>query len=137
MTQSETALNAAVAGEYAAIYAYGVLGPHLIGGAKSLASHAELAHRNLRDSMLESLSSPPPPEASYALPFPVTDYASAIALAVQVEEKCAALWRAATVEADVATRKTPLGELTNAALRAAAFRRAGGATPGTVAFPGI
>jgi Domain of unknown function (DUF4439) len=137
MTDAQTALNEAVAGEYAAIYAYGVLGPHLTGFARNLAVSAELAHRDLRDSLLERLASPPPPQANYAVPFPVTDYPSAIALAVHVEEKCAALWRAVTAASDANARQQPLDELTNAALRAAAFRRAGGAIPGTVAFPGM
>jgi hypothetical protein len=131
-----SALQAAIAGEYAAIYAYGVIGPHLSGSARAMAQQAEAAHRNLRDSMLETLASAPPPRHNYALPFPVDSRATAIALAVKVEERCAALWRAAVVEANVASREQPLTELTAAALRAAAFRRAGGAMPGTVAFPG-
>lgn len=134
---AQAALAAVVDGEYAAIYAYGVLGPHLVGSARSLAVQAELAHRDLRDSLVESLSAPPAPRAEYALPFAVTDYASALALAVRVEERCAALWRAAVVAADPDSRRTPLAELDNSALRAAAFRRAEGASPGTVAFPGV
>jgi len=133
---AQSTLADAVAGEYAAIYAYGVLGPHLTGSARSLAAQAELAHRNLRDSLLEKLDSPPAPRASYALPFPVDSPTSAIALAVHVEERCAALWRAAVAAAASSARDQPLAELTNAALRAAAFRRAGGVLPGTVAFPG-
>lgn len=133
---AQTTLNDAVAGEDAAIYAYGVLGPHLTGSARSLATQAELAHRNLRDSMLEKLASPPAAQANYALPFPVNSFATAVALAVHVEERCAALWRAVIVASESSSRDQPLTELTSAALRAAAFRRAGGARPGTVAFPG-
>lgn len=133
---TETTLNDAVAGENAAIYAYGVLGPHLTGAARSLASQAELAHRNLRDSMLEKLTSPPAAQANYALPFAVNSFSSAIALAVHVEEACAALWRSVIVASEPSARDQPLTELTSAALRGAAFRRAGGAWPGTVAFPG-
>lgn len=132
-----TELSAAVAGEDAAIYAYGVLGPHLTGVPLSLAQQAEVAHRNLRDSVAETLPSPPAPDVVYALPFPVVDRASALALAVTVEERSAALWRAAMVTADPADRLSPLNSMVAAAMRAAAFRRAAGASPGTVAFPGL
>ncbi len=135
-TAYDTALAAALSGEYAAIYAYGVLGAHLTGSGRSLALQSELAHRDLRDSLLDTLAQPPEPEAVYGMPFAVTSQATAIAAAVDVEVKCAALWRAAVAAASPDQRKMPLAKLTDAALRAAAFRRAGGARPGTVAFPG-
>lgn len=137
MSPIDDALAAALRGEHAAIYAYGVLGPRLSGANLALARQAEAAHRNQRDALLETLPDPPAPEVVYATPFPVTDAASAIRLAVYVEEHCAALWRAVVVAADSAGRQSPLTALTDAATRAAAFRRAGGAIPGTVAFPGL
>jgi hypothetical protein len=137
MTDLNRALNAALAGEHAAIYAYGVLGSHLSAATLALAQQTELAHRNLRDSLLEALPSPVAAEAIYALPFAVTGKAAAIALAVYVEEHCAVLWRDVVVSADATTRTSQLATFTATALRAAAFRRAGGATPGTVAFPGL
>jgi hypothetical protein len=139
MTKTATyddAMKAAVAGEYAAIYGYGVIGSHLSGPAKALALQAEVAHRNLRDAVLDALSDPPPPGSEYAMPTPVTDLATAIAAAVAIEDRCAALWRGAVSAASAEQRKQPLDELVNAALRASAFRRLGGATPGTIAFPG-
>jgi uncharacterized protein DUF4439 len=139
MTKSTTyddALKAAISGEYAAIYGYGVIGSHLSGRARALAAQTEVAHRNLRDSMLDTLTDPPPAAAEYAMPFPVTNVVTAIAAAVAIEDKCAALWRAAVSAADTADREHPLDEMINAAMRASAFRRLGGATPGTVAFPG-
>jgi hypothetical protein len=137
MSPVEDALDAALAGEHAAIYAYGLLGPYLTGQALALARQAELDHRNQRDALLETLAHPPAAEVTYATPFPVTDATSAVRLAVYVEEHCAALWRAATVAATGDARRTGLTALTDAATRAAAFRRAGGASPGTVAFPGL
>lgn len=136
-TGSDATLAAVLEGEYAAIYAYGALGPFLHGATLALAKQAEVAHRNERDTLLETLPDPPAPEVTYALPYPVTSTASAIALAVLVEQRCAVLWRAAVVAADPGTRQAPLDALTNTAIRAAAFRRAGGTVPGTVAFPGL
>jgi hypothetical protein len=130
-------LTAAVAGEDATIYAYGVLGPHLTGAALALAQQAEVDHRNLRDSIAVTMPSPPAPSVIYALPFPVTNAASALSLAVMIEERSAALWRAAIASATPAHRRVPLNALIAAANRAAAFRRAAGASPGTVAFPGL
>jgi hypothetical protein len=137
MTNLSDALDNALNGEYAAIYAYGVLGPKLSGTPRFMAQQYEAAHRAQRDSMLETLPSPPTGEAIYSLPFPVIDGRTAIALAVEVEARCAQLWRTVVVAADSSGRQSPLTVLTNTALRAAALRRAGGAVPGTVAFPGL
>lgn len=137
MTTLDDALEAAIDGEHAAIYAYGVVGPKLTGTARAMALQYEAAHRAQRDSMLETMTSAPTGQAIYALPFAVTDARSAIALAVEVEQRCAQLWRAVVAAADSNGRQAPLAVLTDAALRAAAFRRIGGAVPGTVAFPGL
>lgn len=137
MTSYEQALAAALRGEHAAIYAYGILGPRLAGATLALAQQNELAHRNLRDGLLETMTNAPSPDAFYALPFPVTDAKSAVALAVTVESRCAVLWRAVVVAAASTVRNQPLDTLTATALRAMAMRRAGGALPGTVAFPGL
>lgn len=137
MTSLDTALTAALAGEHAAIYAYGVLGPHLTGATLALAQQTELTHRNQRDALLEALQSPPAAEAFYQTPFPVNSAASAIALAVYVEEHCAALWRDVVVAADPTTRPSQLTTFTAAELRAMAFRQAGGSFPGTIPFPGL
>ncbi len=132
------ALTDAVAGEEAAIFAYGVLGPHLTGADLALARQAELDHRNLRDQISETMAAPPDASAVYAMPFPVTDAVSALAAAVVVEQRLDVLWRAAVVAAgDSASRQTALNALTAGAVRTAAFRRAAGAYPGTVPFPGL
>jgi hypothetical protein len=139
MSGADQALGAALAGEYAAIYGYGVLGAQLTGAALNLARQAEAAHRDRRDSLLEMLgtdSSAPAAEPAYALPFPVTDSASAIKLAQGIEERVATLWCAALGETTGAQRKAGLAALTDAALRAARWRRAGGVSPSTVALPG-
>jgi hypothetical protein len=136
----DQALAAALAGEYAAIFGYGVLGPQLTGAALVQARQAEGAHRNRRDALLETLTSagatPPPADPAYQLPFPVIDAASAIRLALTLEERTAAVWRAALPATTAARRKTALDALTDAALRAARWRRLTGQLPGTVALPG-
>jgi hypothetical protein len=137
MTTLDDTLAAALNGEYAAIYAYGVVGPKLTGTARAMALQYEAVHRAQRDSMLETTTSPPTGQAIYSLPFLVIDAQSAIALAVEVEARCAELWRAVVAAAEPAGRQEPLTVLTDTALRAAAFRRVGGAVPGTVAFPGL
>jgi hypothetical protein len=130
-------LAAAVAGEDAAIYAYGVLGAHLTGPARALAQRAETAHRNLRDQVTELMPAPPAAEVIYQMPFPVTNAATALAAAVTVEERASALWRTAVAASIGPTRRTALDALIAGAVRAAEFRRAAGAYPGTVPFPGL
>ena len=63
---------------------------------KEAARTAEAAHRDRRDALITRLAAtatPPPAEPAYATPFPVTDRASALRLAVAVEDATAAAWR--------------------------------------------
>src|SRR2546430_799366 len=64
-----------------------------------LAVPAESPHRPRRDALMQRLTgkdtTPPPAEPAYALPAPVTDQASALRLAITIEERCAGLWRQA------------------------------------------
>jgi hypothetical protein len=138
--RSTEALTAALAGEHAAIYAYGPIGARL---DRSTAAHgraAEAAHRNRRDALLLRLArdgvSPSPAPPAYALPFPVVDRAGALRLAVLVEERTAGLWRAAVRDTTGTDRRTALDALTDCAVRATRFRRAAGVSPVTVPFPG-
>jgi hypothetical protein len=141
-------LNAALAAEQAAIYAYGPIGVRLTDDARDDARAAEAAHRNRRDALISRLaaaSAPPsagptqgpaPVPAGYALPFPVVDRTTALKLAVHVEDGVAATWRAALGATEGADRVTALSALTDAAVRATRWRRAAGVTPLTVPFPG-
>ena len=134
-----TTLNDALAGEHAAIFGYGALGAHLTGPALLLAQQAEAAHRARRDALLVRLASASPAPAAadpaYALPFGVTDQASALRLAVGIEERTGDVWKAALADAGGDDRKRALDALTDCALRAARFRRTAGQTPGTVPLP--
>jgi len=134
------ALETALAGEHAAIFAYGVIGARLDQARTGDARAAEAAHRSRRDALLLRLTAigatPPPAQPAYALPFPVTNQPSALRLAVQVEERTAAVWRAALRETTGADRRLALDALTDCAVRATRWRRAAGIKPPIVAFPG-
>jgi len=139
MSAATDALGAGLAAEHAAIFGYGVLGAHLTGAALAQAQQVEAAHRTRRDSLLVRLAAtgvtPPAPQPAYALPFPVVDAASAQRLAVQLEERAAAIWRAALGPTSGEDRKRALDALTDSALWAARWRRATGIQPGTVPLP--
>ncbi|WP_406036810.1 ferritin-like domain-containing protein [Micromonospora sp. NBC_00898] len=134
------ALGAALSAEYAAIWAYGVIGVRLADAARTAARAAEAAHRARRDALILQLSSGggrvPADRAGYALPYPVTDRASALKLAIEVEERTAGFWRAALPHTTGADRNRALAALTDCALRATRWRRTAGVTPLTVPFPG-
>ena len=134
------ALLAALAGEHAAIYAYGPIGSRLDRKSAAHGRAAERTHRDRRDALLLRLAdgqtTPPAPAPAYALPFPVTNVSTALRLAVHVEERTAALWRAALPETTGADRRMALDALIDCAIRATRFRRSAGITPTTVAFPG-
>ena len=141
MTTPDEALGTALAAEHAAVYAYGVLGARLTGHARGDAVSAEAAHRARRDALLlrvaRSGATPSPAAPAYTLPFPVTDVAGALRLAVLVEERTAEAWRAAVPPAGRRDRTTAVAALTDCAVRATRWRRRAHPTaPPTVPFPG-
>jgi ferritin-like protein len=133
-------LAGALAAEEAAIYAYGLIGVHLSGQAVREARAAEAAHRTRRDVLVTRLAelraSAAPAPAGYDVPFAVTDRASALRLAIQVEDGVAQAWRATLPVTEGADRETSLTGLTDSAVRATRWRRAAGAKPLTMPFPG-
>jgi hypothetical protein len=133
------ALGVVLAAEHAAIFGYGVLGARLSGAALAQGQQAEAAHRTRRDLLIVRLTkvgiTPPAAQPAYALPFPVTDPASAQKLAVQLEERTGAIWRVALGPTSDGDRKMALDALTDCALRAARWRRATGDPVGTVPLP--
>jgi Domain of unknown function (DUF4439) len=134
-------LSAALAAEEAAIYAYGLIGVNLSrSGDISDARAAEAIHRNRRDALVSNLdrlkASTAPAPAGYELPFPVDDRATALKLAIHVEDGVAAAWRAVLPVTQAADRGTALDALTDAAVRATRWRRRAGVSPVTLPFPG-
>jgi rubrerythrin len=139
MTAGDEALAAALAAEHAAIYGYGVAGARLSGQQLAAVREAEQVHRARRDALFTRLTAasvtPPPAEPAYALPFPVTDAAGALRLAVHLEERTAAVWRHAVGATDGEQRKLALEALLDAAVRATRWRVAAGVSPATVPLP--
>lgn len=136
-----TELAAALAAEEAAIYAYGVVGVNVAAKDEvAEARAAEAAHRARRDVLVSRLAelqaSTAPAPAGYELPFPVTDRAAALKLAVQVEDGVAQAWRAVLPVTTGGDRSTALSALTDAAVRATRWRRTANVQPATLAFPG-
>ena len=83
---AEPALIAAIAGEDACIYAYGVIGAQVGGSARQRARRALAAHRSLRDRLQSQAADTVVPAAiAYDFPFAVTDAKSAKKLAALIE----------------------------------------------------
>ncbi len=103
MSATEAAVTA-LAGEQAAVYAYGVIAAQLSGAQEKQALAAMAAHRAQRDLLLARLQSDgataPPAAAAYTLPSPVVDGASARALAGLVEDRLAGQWAALAAASD-------------------------------------
>ena len=128
-------MAAALAAEEAAIYAYGIIGVKA-GGAVTEARSAEQAHRRRRDYLVGKMEQPQTSPAGYEMPFPVTDRATALKLAVQVEDGVAQAWRPVLTVTTGADRTAALAAMTDAAVRATRWRRLAGVSPATLPFPG-
>lgn len=128
------ALDAALAGEHAAVYAYGVVGAHLDDDRDRAV--AELSrHRGARDRLDAHVraagGTPSAALPAYALPFPVEDAASAAELADLVEERLAGLYSDVVVATEGAARADAASALVHTAQARAAWS-------GTVTtFPGL
>ena len=135
------ALQTGLAAEHAVIWGYGLVGAHAGDALLGQVRDDDDAHRTLRDDTIGLVAryggDPVSTEPEYALPFPVTDRASALRLAIHLEEGAAAAWRYAVAATDdVEVRRTALTALSDAAVRATRWRLALPTSPATVAFPG-
>lgn len=137
---ASTELAEALAAEHAAIFAYGLIGARLDGDQADAALAAEEAHRARRDAVLLRLTEQgveaPVAAPSYDLPFEVTDAGDARRLAILVEERVGAVWRAVLPAATGEDRAEALDALVAAAVGATGWRQAAGVDPATTAFPG-
>jgi hypothetical protein len=133
-------IRAALAAEHAALFAYGRIGIRLDAAGQAEARAAEVAHRARRDALVVHLdqvkASPAPADAGYALPFPVTEAASALKLAVHVEDAVAATWRSALSGTENEIRRLAIDSYADSAVRATRWRKIAGLAPLTSAFPG-
>lgn len=131
------ALNA----EYAAVFAYGIVGAFSNPARADVVATYAAAHRARRDATIDALKAAsvaaPPPAPAYVTPFPVTDPITAAQLAAQAEVDTSVAWRSVVERSDSGpTRETGITALTEAALRLANWREILGVIPSTVAFPG-
>lgn len=134
-------MQRALAGEHAAVYAYGVVGARLAGAGGALARAGYSAHQAARDAVAGLLraanASPVAAQPGYLLPSPVDTPAAAIALAVLVETRLAVSYDAVIGTTDAAAlRRFAVTALTATATRAAQWRLAAHQPPYTAALPG-
>ncbi len=137
----QQALVDALNAEYAAVFAYGVVGAFSNPTRSELVAANAAAHRARRDATIDALTaasvSAPPAAAAYSVPFPVTDAVSAAQLAAQAEVDTSIAWRSVVERsASGATRDIGVTALTEAALRLATWRSILGVVPSTTPFPG-
>jgi hypothetical protein len=128
MTPRE-ALQRALAGEHAAVYLYGV-----VGGRVSVSTHAELwqrvrdaynLHRGRRDQLVSMVrtagAEPVAAEVSYELPNPAMTPAQLERVALEVEQRCAAVYADTVGSTAGANRQWALDALEDAAVRLLGF----------------
>ena len=122
------ALQAALAGEQAVVYGYGVVGAHLHGRPRHWCLRRLDEHQILRDRLADLVRTadgePVATRPAYALPAPVTDATSASSLAVRLEDGAAgAAWDlVAASSAGSDSRATGVAALTAAATWSALWR---------------
>lgn len=134
MTQVE-AVQAALAGEHAALYGVGVAGGKLSGAKFQAASELDERHRRQRDKLTDLLlaagETPAAAEPAYDLPLAVTTPATAAALILLIERRLTAVYADLVENAE----QDPVRALAiQYLLAAAATQITWGATP--AAFPG-
>lgn len=134
------ALQAALAAEHAAVWAYGLATAFLPAQRAAALAEGAAAHRSRRDVTERTLTAvrvaPVPAEPGYLPPEPVTGAAGALALLVVVESDGAAAWRYVVQQGSGELRTSALDALVGSAVRAARWRAAAATGPLTVPFPG-
>lgn len=134
-------LAAALDAEHAAIFGYGAVGAWLDRAGQTAARQAETAHRGRRDALVVRITTagatPPAAAPAYELPFEVSDRASALRLAIELEERTAQAWRRALATNSAEDRKLAVDALIDCAVRATRWRLVAKVEPATVAFPGV
>jgi hypothetical protein len=129
------ALQAALEGEHAAIYGFGVVGAHLSGAEQAKAEQAWDTHRMQRDRLRAVLrdrgATPIPAAAGYELPLRVHDRKDAIRLAGLLEDRLTSTYLSAVAVRDEKVRYLAAAAVQQSALRAARWR--GSSEP----FPGL
>lgn len=144
MSQQLDALGQVLASEHATIWAYGEIGAKVSADLLARVTAADNRHRAMRgtiEDLIRSLGGEPvPSEPGYSLPTLLTDDASALGLAVQLEDAMAQQWRyciGAEGPVDAVFRQLCLDGLGSAASASLGWRRALDPTALPQAFPGM
>lgn len=127
---TDDAVLAAINGEDAAVYAYGIIGAHLSGTAQGKARRALDSHRLLRQTWQNLLDRPIAAPAAFDLPSAVTDASSASALAIGIENALVPIY----ADLASATSGEPRSQAVTAAMECATRAVTWGGTPQP--FPG-
>jgi hypothetical protein len=146
MTDVDSAWQGALAAEEQAVFGYGLLGARLTGPHRDLAAQHLTVHEATRDTTRAAIVAagltPVPPAADYPALYPVSNPAAARALAIRLEDDCAAAWRflylaAASDNAGRELREPAQQALIDSALRATRWRALVSPRHATVPFPGL
>ncbi len=129
MTVDE-ALRAAIAGEDAAVYAYGVIGARAEQPWRRRAVRVRSEHQSARSALQGQVSAPVAVPAAFDLPLPVTTTDEARQLAALVEQRLAAVYADLAAAQDGDGRQAAVEAAMACATRAVTW----GAS--SVAFPG-
>lgn len=127
-------LQAALAGEYAAIYAYGRAGGRLTADQDMALLHLS-EHRTSRDTLrqwlLDDAEQPAPPAPAYTLPGPVTSDRQARELLAAIELRLIPLYTELLAEQieDPQRRRRAVRQVRDCALRAQSWGAPGQAFP--------
>ncbi len=137
-----TALQGALAAEYAVDWGYDVVGAKVPTALQPVVRTAQAAHVDLESVAAAAIrargADPVGPQPAYELPFPVTGEAAALRLAVHLEDGAAAAWRFLIGStADRALRATAAGALSATAVQATRWRVRAGTSPASQPFPGL
>lgn len=133
------ALQTTLAGEHAALYVYGVIGGRVSVSAEPALSKriatAYTTHRGRRDQLTSMIrvvdADPVVAEVSYELPNPVTTQPQLERGALQLEQRCTAMYADMVASTSGANRQWAINALTDSAVRQISF--AGSPVP----FPGV
>lgn len=134
------ALQAVMAAEHTALWAYGLVAAYDPAVSDTVATMIS-SHQDVRDTaanlIVQGGATPVGPAPAYTTPEPVTDVKSALALAVTIESDCAQAWRSVIGHTDDPTlRGTALSGLTDCAMRMMTWRQTAKDKVVTVPFPG-
>ncbi len=135
------ALQDALGAEHAALWVYSLILAFLPAEQLDRARADEQAHRVLRGAVEQTLTQigtrPVSAQPAYATPKPVTDGASAAAVAVVAETDALAAWRSVVERtSDRGLRQAALTALTEGTLRCAQWRAVVNTPPAIPTFPG-